>query len=153
MTDRTEIAAGMPVFGSDERPLGVVEAVGDDALTVGTLEIPRQAVGEVRDGAVYLRLAAAAVAASPDIPPLAAADTTASGVEQIVVPVVEERLAVGTRTVDLGEVEIRKRVVEETVMQPVTVRREVVEVVHRDATGTEIDAQPITPAAPGQHQP
>jgi hypothetical protein len=153
MADRTEITVGMPVFGSDERPLGVIEAVGDDALTVGTLEIPRQAVGEVRNGAVYLRLAASAAAARPDVPPLAAADTTAAGAGQIVVPVVEERLAVGTREVDLGEIEIRKRVVEETIMQPVTVRREVVEVVQRDATGNEIGAQEITPATPGQRQP
>ena len=67
MADRTAITVGMPVFGGDERPLGVVEAVGDDALTVGPLEIPRQAVGEVRGGAVYLLLAASALAASPDV--------------------------------------------------------------------------------------
>jgi stress response protein YsnF len=58
--------------------------------------------------------------------------------ERIVIPLAEERLAVGTRQVDLGEVEIRKRVVEETVMQPVIVRREVVEIVRRDADGNEI---------------
>ena len=48
---------------------------------------------------------------------------------------------------DLGEIEIRKRVVEETIMQPVTVRREVVEVVQRDAAGHEIGAQEIAPTA------
>jgi len=70
----------------------------------------------------------------------------------LVVPVAEERLAVGTREVNLGEVEIRKRVVEETIMQPVTVRREVVEVVQRDAAGREIGAQEIdpTPTPPEQ---
>jgi len=40
MADETAITVGMPVFGADERPLGVVEAVDDEALTVGTLQIP-----------------------------------------------------------------------------------------------------------------
>jgi hypothetical protein len=149
MADETAITVGMPVFGADERPLGVVEAVTDDVLTVGTLQIPREAVGQVSAGAVHLRVAGTALAARPDSSLAAAAgeavsDTTETG-DHLVVPVVEERLAVGTREVNLGEVEIRKRVVEETIMQPVTVRREVVEVVQRDASGREIGAQEIVP--------
>jgi hypothetical protein len=151
MADDTAITVGMPVFGADERPLGVVEAVTNDVLTVGTLQIPREAVGRVSAGAVHLRVAGTALAARPDNS-LAApsgeaiSDTTETG-DRLVVPVVEERLAVGTREVVLGEVEIRKRVVEETIMQPVTVRREVVEVVQRDASGREIGAQEIVPTA------
>lgn len=148
MADETAIAVGMPVFGADERPLGVVEAVTNDVLTVGTLQIPREAVGRVSAGAIHLRVAGTALAARPDNS-LAAADgavgdTTETG-DHLVVPVVEERLAVGTREVNLGEVELRKRVVEETIMQPVTVRREVVEVVQRDASGREIGAQEVVP--------
>jgi len=151
MADETEITVGKPVFGADDRPLGVVEAVTNDVLTVGTLQIPREAVGRVSAGAVHLRVAGTALAARPDNS-LAAADTeavtdTAQTGDHLVVPVVEERLAVGTREVNLGEVEIRKRVVEETIMQPVTVRREVVEVVQRDAAGREIGAQEVIPTA------
>jgi stress response protein YsnF len=151
MADETAITVGMPVFGADERPLGVVEAVTNDVLTVGTLQIPREAVGRVSAGAVHLRVAGTALAARPDNslaspPGEAGSDTTETG-DHLVVPVVEERLAVGTREVVLGEVEIRKRVVEETIMQPVTVRREVVEVVQRDASGREIGAQEIVPTA------
>jgi len=151
MADETAITVGMPVFGADERPLGVVEAVTDDVLTVGTLQIPREAVGRVSAGAVHLRVAGTALAARPDnslaVPAgEVASDTTETG-DHLVVPVVEERLAVGTREVNLGEVEIRKRVVEETIMQPVTVRREVVQVVQRDASGREIGAQEVVPTA------
>src|SRR5439155_26769394 len=99
-----DIAVGMPVIDTDGRPLGTVEAVGDDALTVGTTEIPREAIAAVREGAIYLHLAISALAASPDIPPLPGADATTTEVvatgEQLVVPIVEERLAVGARTVD-----------------------------------------------------
>jgi uncharacterized protein (TIGR02271 family) len=49
------------------------------------------------------------------------------------VPVVEEQLSVGKREVDLGEVEIRRRVVEEQQSVPVTLRREEVTV---DQVGT-----------------
>jgi len=150
MADPTEITIGMPVFGTDDRPLGVVEAVDDEALTVGTLQIPRAAIGAVSAGAVHLRVAASALAARTDFP---ATDTGAAVTEgePLLVPVVEERLAVGTREVTLGEVEIRKRVVEETVMQPVTLRREIVEVVHRDAAGKEIGAQEIAPQPKQDH--
>jgi hypothetical protein len=153
MADTSEITVGMPVFGTDERPLGVVEAVDDDALTVGTLQIPRSAIGRVSAGAVHLRVATSALAARPDYPEAAEVAEAATTSDQLVIPVAEERLAVGTRAVELGEVEIRKRVVEETVMQPVTVRREVVELVQRDAEGREIGAQELTPPDTGQGQP
>ena len=153
MADETAITVGMPVFGTDERPLGVVEAVDDDALTVGTLQIPRAAVGQVSAGAVHLRVATSALAARPGYPEAAGAAESAAAGDHLVIPVAEERLAVGTRAVELGEVELRKRVVEETVLQPVTVRREVVEVVQRDAEGREIGAQEITPPGAGQEQP
>ena len=47
---------------------------------------------------------------------------------EIRVPVVEEQLQVGKREVDLGEVEIRRRVIEEEQSVPVTLRREEVTV-------------------------
>jgi len=152
MADQAEITVGMPVFGTDNRPLGVVEAVDEDAITVGTLQIPRAAVGRVSAGAIHLRVAASALAARPDYPAFVDDSDAVTDEERLVVPIVEERLAVGTRTVELGEIEIRKRVVEETVMQPVTLRREIVEVVQRDAAGREIGAQEITPV-PEQDRP
>ena len=47
---------------------------------------------------------------------------------RMVIALAEERLSVDTRDISLGEVIIRKRVIEEEQMVPMTVRREVVEV-------------------------
>jgi len=150
MADEPEITVGMPVFGADERTLGAVEAVDGETLTVGTLEIPRTAVAQVSAGAVHLRLAASALAAQLGHPQAAVDDESVSAGDHLTIPIAEERLAVGTREVDLGEIEIRKRVVEETVMQPVTVRREVVEVIQRDAEGREIGVQELVPPGAAQ---
>jgi len=150
MVDMTAITVGMPVFGMDDRPAGVVEAVDDEVLIVGTHRIPLAAVERVEAGAIHLRIATSALSARSNHRTATASVDSATANEQLTVPIAEERLTVGTRTVDLGEVEIRKRVVEETIMQPVTVRREVVEVVHRDAEGREIGAQEVLP--PGATQ-
>jgi uncharacterized protein (TIGR02271 family) len=61
---------------------------------------------------------------------------------EIRVPVVEEQLQVGKREVDLGEVEIRRRVVEEQQSVPVTLRHEEVTV---EQVGT-----PTRPLRPGE---
>lgn len=61
---------------------------------------------------------------------------------EVRVPVVEEQLQVGKREVDLGEVEIRRRVVEEQQSVPVTLRREEVQV---EQVGT-----PARPLQPGE---
>jgi hypothetical protein len=114
MADQSAIVVGLPVFGLDNQPPGVIESVDDTIVTVGGRTIPRAAVGQVRDGAVYLRVAAAALMARPDTPVVAEAKTAAAPAEQLGVPIVEEHLTVGTREVALGEIEIRKRVVEET---------------------------------------
>jgi hypothetical protein len=142
MAGREDVVVGMPVYGTDGQLLGEVAAVDDDALTVETTRIPWSKVGRVGSWAIHLRAASLAAATRPDAP---------QQDDQLVVPIVEERLAVGTREVDLGEIEIRKRVVEETVMQPVTVRREVVEVVRRDGDGNEVGAQELIPPGAREH--
>jgi len=61
---------------------------------------------------------------------------------EIRVPVVAEQLEVGKREVDLGEVEIRRRVVEEEQSVPVTLRRE-------EVTVRQVDT-PNRPLRPGE---
>jgi uncharacterized protein (TIGR02271 family) len=61
---------------------------------------------------------------------------------EVRVPVVEEQLQVGKREVDLGEVEIRRRVVEEQQSVPVTLRHEEVQI---EQVGT-----PTRPLRPGE---
>jgi uncharacterized protein (TIGR02271 family) len=95
-----------------------------------------------RDG-VHLHLAYAAFHAAP--PMTTGVASTAEALagassdrafdrvadERIVVPKAEERLVVGTRQMQIGEAQVTKRVVEEQVMVPVTVRREEVEIIRR----------------------
>jgi uncharacterized protein (TIGR02271 family) len=57
---------------------------------------------------------------------------TGQAEDEIRVPVAEERLNVGKREADLGEVEIRKTVTEEQQSVPVTLRRDEVTVQERD---------------------
>ncbi len=52
-------------------------------------------------------------------------------------PLAEERPVVTYRENDLGEIIIIKRVIEEERLMPVRIRREVLEVVRRNADGTE----------------
>jgi uncharacterized protein (TIGR02271 family) len=61
---------------------------------------------------------------------------------EVRVPVVEEQLQVGKREVDLGEVEVRRRVVEEEQSVPVTLRRE-------EVTVRQVDT-PDRPLRPGE---
>jgi len=63
---------------------------------------------------------------------------------QVVIPLAEERPVVGHREVDLGEIIVLKRVIEEERLVPVTIRREVVERVYRAPDGTETIEQLAT---------
>jgi len=58
------------------------------------------------------------------------------GQNEVVIPLHEERLNVGKRTVDAGQVTIRKIVKTETVSEPVQLRREML-VINRDAAGAQ----------------
>lgn len=133
-----DIQRGMPVYGADGQSLGVVEAVDDDGLRVAGRQIPRSAIARVDDGAIHLHIAGAALQARADTTaPPTTAQSGASG-DQIIIPLAEERPVVEQRETDLGEIIILKRIIEEERTVPVTVRREVLEVVRRDANGNEV---------------
>jgi uncharacterized protein (TIGR02271 family) len=137
------IGPGTPVYGPGGEPIGPVEAIDSAGIRVLNRIVPPSAITRIDDNGVYLRLAYAAFeAASPmatgvvsAAEALAEATTGDTGVaassERIAVPLAEERLAVGTRQVQVGEVLIDKRVVEEQVMVPVVVRREEIEIIRR----------------------
>jgi len=61
------------------------------------------------------------------------------GQNEIVIPLHEEQLNVGKRTVDAGQVTIRKIVKTETVSEPVQLRREML-VIDRDSAGAQSSA-------------
>jgi len=60
--------------------------------------------------------------------------------EELVIPLVEERLGVERRATELGEVEVRRAVVEQSVEVPVDVMREEVHVERRDIADRPITA-------------
>jgi uncharacterized protein (TIGR02271 family) len=137
------IEPGMPVYGPGGEPIGPVEAVDSAGIRVLNHTVPPAAITRIDNDGVHLQLAYAAFeAASPMATGVvstaealagATTDIPASGAagERIALPLAEERLVVGTRQVQVGEVTIDKRVVEEQVLVPVTVRREEIEIIRR----------------------
>lgn len=167
-TERDEIAPGMVAFSLEGKEIGEVEMVdGDDLRIAGRAVQATDVVGTDRRG-VHLRLPASdfTVAASGDRTAATSRDRSARSASatderdgRIVIPLAEERLTVDTREVSLGEVIIRKRVIEEERMVPVMVRREVVEVLRlapgeaipddwKDDPTTEVARLPLSGTEP-----
>jgi len=131
MESPESIATGTPVFGVNGEAIGLVEATEDESFRLRGHVVPRTAIARVDNAGIHLHLARAAFEATSSL----------SQEERIAVPLAEERLVVGTRQVQHGEVVVEKRVVEEQVMVPVIVRREEIEIIRR-APGeprTEVD--------------
>jgi len=141
--DLDAIAPGTPVFDADGVPLGPVEASAGGVLRVRGQIVPQEAVERVDPAGIYLRLTRAAFAvgvpgATPDATERTPADDLVPvGGDHLRLPLAEERPVVTTREVDLGEIIIIKRVIEEERLVPVILRREVLEQVRRHADGTE----------------
>ena len=152
------IAPGTPVFDANERPLGTVAAVEGRNLRIGERLYPAGAIARVDPAGIFLHPegawegadtggggaapiagAAADGDALPDNPAGLASARRVVGREegQVVIPLAEERPVVGHREIDLGEIIVVKRVIEEERTVPVILRREVVERVHRAPDGTE----------------
>ena len=145
MSGHETIRPGQAVVSSDGAALGTLERFDGAMLHIEGWDIPAAAVARVERGVVYLHLARAdfvtrdetsgQLAAREELPNT----HVTSQQEQLVIPLAEERLTVGTREVVVGEVVIRKRIVEEERMVPVTIRREEVEFV-RLAPGEPLPA-------------
>jgi len=143
---------GMQVYGADNQLLGTVERVHGNGFDVAGQHYPLDVVARVAKNIVYVRSAGmtegtatsgTARSATMDTNRAAAMGTdrtAAMGTDrtegEIRVPVAEERLNVGKREVDLGEVGIRKTVTEEEQTVPVTLRRDEVKVREVDTGAT-----------------
>jgi stress response protein YsnF len=131
-TDPAQIVPGLLVLSRDGETLGEVEGFDGQRLRIAGWAIPVAAIAGVDARGVHLTLARADFVDET-------ATGEAPGTERLVIPLAEERLTVGTREVMIGEIVIRKRVVEEERMVPVTIRREEVEFV-RLAPGEPLPA-------------
>jgi len=132
MDRATEIQEGMTVYGAGDQQLGRIERIHGDGFDVAGQHYGRDSVIRVDHNRVYVRgngMAEGRVGAM--------ADQTEG---EIRVPVAEERLAVGTREAELGEVQVRKTVTEEQQTVPVTLRRDEVHVEERDITDRPLQA-------------
>jgi len=119
-----EIQEGMTVYGAGDRQLGRVERIHGDGFDVAGQHYGRDSVIRVEHNRVYVGGAGRAEGRGR---------TMAGQTEgEVRVPVAEERLAVGKRDADLGEVQVRKTVTEEQQTVPVTLQREEVRVQERD---------------------
>jgi uncharacterized protein (TIGR02271 family) len=138
MDRATEIREGMTVYGAGDQQLGTVEQIHGNGFHVNGQHIERDQVLRVTQNGVYLRGGAATTGAN-------VADRTLGAQEEdtLRVPEAEERLAVGKREVELGQVEVRKTVTEEQQTVPVTLTRDEVlvreeRVAERPATGEDL---------------
>lgn len=109
--------------------LGLVEQFDGTQLRIPGWSVPVAAIDRVENNVIHLRLGRADFGTNQG----------AAAENRLVISLAEERLTVGTREVVIGEVVIRKRVVEEERMVPVTIRREEVEFV-RLAPGESLPA-------------
>ena len=88
---KDEIRQGMTVYTADGKPLGTVERLQGTTFLVHGRQIERTMVARITADGVYLNGSYA----------------SATDEREIRVPVAEERLTVGKREAEIGEVDIR----------------------------------------------
>jgi uncharacterized protein (TIGR02271 family) len=134
-----KLAQGMRIIDADKTEYGTIERYDDQYVYVGGHPVPYSAFDRMDDDGVHV--------GRDGLQYFGAVDGTRDVDREadIRVPVVEERLEVSTRPVELGEVEIRKTVEAEQVSIPVDVMRERVtvyrvDVANRPASAAELSA-------------
>jgi uncharacterized protein (TIGR02271 family) len=118
----------MQVYGADNQLLGTVERIHGDGFHVAGQHYPLDVIARVAKNVVYVRSAGMTEGVAASGTARTATTDTNRTEGEIRVPVAEERLTVGKREVDLGEVDIRKTVTEEEQTASVTLRRDEVNV-------------------------
>jgi len=127
MSRGNDIREGMQVYGANDQVIGKVERIHGDGFHVNGQHYSRDMVARVAQNRVYL--------SGTGVQSGRAATGTGQTTEGAIrVPVAEERLTVGKREAELGEVAIRKTVTEEERTVPVTLMHEEVHVEERTVT-------------------
>ncbi len=128
MDQSKNIKEGMQVYGADNQLLGTVERIHGNGFHVAGKHYPLDVIARVAKNIIYVRSAGMTEGDTGSSTARAATMDANQTEGAIRVPVAEERLAVGKREVDLGEVDIRKTVTEEEQTASVTLRRDEVNV-------------------------
>jgi uncharacterized protein (TIGR02271 family) len=113
-----KLKRGLRIVGDDNREYGTIDRYDDQYAYVGERRIPVGAFDRLDNDRLYVGAQGRRYFGGAD-------DLSA---EEIRVPLVEERLQVGKRAVELGSVDIRKDVETERVEVPVELRHEEVSV-------------------------
>ena len=119
---REQLKPGLHVVGADRTEYGTVERYDDVGVYVGGRPVPYGAFeGVDRDRLYVNEIGRRYFSGGREAPAVATED-------EVRVPLLEERLVVGTRTRELGTVELRKSVEAEPVSVPIELRRDQVDV-------------------------
>jgi len=128
-----KLRQGTEVFGPDNKSIGKIDRWDNDNIYIGGRSYARSSFDRFDNDRLYF--------SNEGYRSHQSAGTTGMQTEgEIRVPVMEERISVGKREVELGQVEIRKEVTSEQVSVPVDVMREEVHVERVDVTDRPIAA-------------
>ncbi|MDP8924304.1 MAG: YsnF/AvaK domain-containing protein, partial [Chloroflexota bacterium] len=131
MNFRDKIRPGTRIYDASGNELGAVDRIEGDTYYVGNRQIPFSAFERMDADRLYVGQAGMRY--------FSGADMQAEGAARV--PLMEERLNVEKRPVNLGEVEVRKEVTSEQVNVPVELTRDEVHVRQE-----KVDERPITGA-------
>ena len=142
--DAQQLRRGMQVYSGEGQELGPIESTDNDSITVNGQQYEFSSIERVEGNRVHLTRQ---VGASTE-----RGTRGAAGREQVAaqgevrVPVREERLEVEKRQVELGQVEVHKRVEQEQRTVPVELQREEVHVEQRDVQDRPASEAELTDA-------
>jgi len=117
-----KLKRSMRIVGADQTDYGTVERFDDDTVYVDGRPVPYSAFERIDEERLYVGQSGGQYFGASRQPQAMAHEG------EIRIPVVEERLAVGKRVTEIGDVEVRKTVETERVSVPVELRRDHVEV-------------------------
>jgi uncharacterized protein (TIGR02271 family) len=138
--DPKQLRRGMQVQSGEGQPLGAIEALDADSVTVRGQRYAFTAIERIEGDRVYLTRQVGANTAAGEMP---AKGATREAEGELRVPVHEERLEVGKRERQTGEVRVTKTVEREQQTVPVELMREEVHVERTDTAdrpATEAEA-------------
>jgi uncharacterized protein (TIGR02271 family) len=117
-----KLKRGMRVVGADRTEHGTVERYDDAHVYVGGRPVPHGAFERAEDDRLYVGPGGARYfggdQSGPSMAPAA----------ELRIPIVEERLEVDIRAIELGDVEVRRTVESERVSVPIVVRQDWIDV-------------------------
>jgi uncharacterized protein (TIGR02271 family) len=121
---------GLNIFGSDNQSVGTIDRFDDNYFYVNNQRYPITDINRMEGNNLYLSRTN---------------QQRGQETDTMAIPVVEERLNVGKREVEGGEVEVRKTVTQEQVSVPVELRHEEARLEHRN-----VEHRTLTPEEAAQ---